>query len=170
MSKLNWLVEKSRTSAFHLWLLNRAMLRVVPFNSPHRLKILQVNHGSTKILLPYQKRNLNHLGGIHACALATLCEFTAGFCLLSRLGEKQFRFILKSLRMEYHFQGKSDVYSDFRLDEDFLQQKILGPLENSDAVFIMTEVAVNDMSGNHICTGFAEWQLKKWEKVTVKPE
>jgi len=148
--------------------LNRVMAFTVPFNGPHKFKILEVAPGSLKILLPYRRTNLNHVKGIHACALATLCEYAIGLTLVSKIGEKEFRFILKNLDIEYHYQAKMDVVAAFELNDAQLSEQIILPLQNTDAVFCKFEIRVFDLANNHICTGFANWQIKKWDKVKVK--
>jgi hypothetical protein len=46
-----------------------------------------------------------------------------------------------------------------------MNEHIFNPLKNNDAVFKELEIKVVDVQGNHICTGFVNWQVKKWNKV-----
>jgi acyl-coenzyme A thioesterase PaaI-like protein len=165
MTSLESLVHKASHSNFYRWLLNRSLNFVVPFNAPHGLKILSVHPGKIKTGLPHKRKNLNHLGGIHACALATLCEFTVGFALMSKLSTKEYRIIMKSMRVDYHYQAKMNVTAQFEITDELLEHQILKALLNHDQVTHEFEIAVHDRAGNHICTGFILWQLKKWEKV-----
>ncbi len=142
--------------------------RAVPFNAPHHFRILKISPGAVQILLPYKRVNLNHLKGIHACALATLCEYTIGLTLISKISENKFRFILKNLNLEYHYQAKMDVSAEFRITDGDLNELIISPLNKIDAVFQEFEIKVTDISGNHICTGKTNWQIKKWDKVQSK--
>ncbi len=168
MAKLSWIIDRSGKSPFYLWLLNQVIRRAVPFNAAHGFRILSIRPGAATVMLPYWKSNMNHIRGIHACALATLCEFTTGLSIVSKLGETQYRFILKNLSVEYHYQAKMNVIAVCELNQDYLDQKIIRPLLQEDAVFVKFEIQVRDVSGNHICTGITEWQIKKWEKVNVK--
>ena len=59
--KINDLLEKASTSSFSLWLLNFVLLRNIPFNKPHRLKIKSISKNKVLIHYPYIKNNLNHL-------------------------------------------------------------------------------------------------------------
>ena len=165
MSKLTHLIAKSETSDFSKWMLNTIMSRAVPFNAPHHFKIKNIGIGSAAVLLPYRRSNLNHVKGIHACALATLCEYTVGMTLVSMISEKEYRLILKSIRIEYLYQAKMDVSTNFKINNDFIKTHIITPLSDADAVFIDFEIPVHDKAGNHICTGFTNWQIKKWNKV-----
>lgn len=117
-----------------------------------------------QVTCTYSRHNLNHLKGIHACALATLCEFTSGLSLIRFLSAEKFRLILKSLQVEYHYQAKMDVVAYCELSRD-AENEIRGLLEKDDQILRRIEVRVYDTSGNHICTAKMDWQLKRWEKV-----
>ncbi len=168
MSKLHNLIGKAAGSSFYTWLLNRVLSRAIPFNAPHHFKVISITPEFTEIALPYRRSNMNHVNGIHACALATLCEFTVGMTLVSKISELKYRIILKNIRMEYHYQAKMNVTAKFSLPEALLQSKIIEPLETADAIFHEFEIPVYDSANNHICTGFVNWQVKKWEKVSTK--
>jgi len=162
------LIEKAKQSSFYLWLLNVALSRMIPFNLPHGFEIMMLSDAGIKIRLPYKKRNLNHVRGLHACALATLSEFTTGFLLISRLGMDKYRLILQRLEIDFHYQGKMDAEAMFSVDEQWLDKKIYQPLQTSDSVVVACEVKINDTQGNLLTTAIVHWQLKDWKKVKTK--
>ena len=168
MANLKLLFNRARKSPFFMWVLNQGLSRKVPFNKPHGYKVFEIGDDHLSVFLPYRKANLNHIKGIHACALATLSEFTTGLSLLRRLDAKKYRIILKSLRMEYYYQGKTGITASYTLDDEWLEKKITHPLKIEDAVTIVMEVESHDVKNNHICTGFVEWQVKDWKKVRTK--
>lgn len=168
MANLKLLFNRAQKSPFFMWLLNQGLARKVPFNKPHGFKVLDIGADHLSIYLPYRRANLNHIKGIHACALATLSEFTTGLSLLRRLDAKKYRIILKSLRMEYYYQGKTGITANYTLDDEWLEKKIVHPLKIEDAVTVVMEVESHDIKNNHICTGFVEWQVKDWKKVRTK--
>ena len=116
------IIEKSKSSSFYRKILNAGLNRLVPFNKPHGFKVVEISNLHLKTLVPYKKSNFNHIKGIHACALATLSEFTTGFLLLSRLDSRKYRLIMQSLNMDYHYQAKMDAFTDIckLLDNDIL--------------------------------------------------
>jgi acyl-coenzyme A thioesterase PaaI-like protein len=164
------LIEKARESKFHLWLLNFGLNRMIPFNKPHGFKILEIGTHHIRTFLPYKKANLNHIKGLHACALATLSEFTSGVLLISLLDARKYRLILKSLEMEYHYQGKMDAEAHFTAEPAWLAENITEPLKTQDAVVVTCEVKTFDKEGNHISTGKVNWQVKEWSKVKTKTD
>jgi len=168
MANLRKLLNRARTSPFFMKVLNYLLNRKIPFNKPHGFRILEIGDDHLATFLPYKRANFNHIKGMHACALATLSEFTTGLSLLRRLDARKFRIILKSLRMEYYYQGKSGVTATYTIDDAWLDDRIFKPLKEEDAVTVMMEVESHDIKNNHICTGFVEWQVKDWKKVRTK--
>ena len=162
------IVDKAKTSSFYRKFLNIGLNRLVPFNKPHGFKVVEIGEHHLKTMVPYRKANFNHIKGIHACALATLSEFTTGFLLLTYLDPKKYRLIMQSLSMDYHYQAKMDSYCVFEISENWLEEKIYKPLEISASVTIECEVNIYDKVKNHISTGKVNWQIKSWEKVKTK--
>ena len=168
MNKLNALVQKAKNSAFYLWLLNVILLRTVPFNKPHKLKITKLTDDEITITAGNKSYNHNHIKGIHACLLATLCEYASGLSLTMYLPAGEYRIILKTINMTYHYQAKMDVSVKFKLDKQEIEKTILTPLQNQEAIFREYTVEAYDTAGNHICTGLINWQIKAWKNAKMK--
>nr|PZN47528.1 MAG: DUF4442 domain-containing protein [Bacteroidota bacterium] len=168
MIDLKRAVERARTSSFQLRLLNLALDRMVPFNKPHGFRIVEIGDDHITTLIPYRKRNFNHIRGLHACALATLSEFTTGFLLLTKLDARKYRLIMQRLEMDYHYQGKMNSMATYSITEETMQQQIIEPLKTQDSVVIVCEVKIHDEAGNHLTTGKVHWQIKDWQKVRTK--
>lgn len=162
------ILEKAKHSAFWLWVLNRAHLRMVPFNLAHKFEIVAFSGDRLKARIPYRRSNFNHIRGLHACALATLSEFTTGFLLLTRLDATRFRIIMQRMEMDYHYQGKMDAFAEFSISEDWYRTQILDPLATADAVVVPCVIKIHDLQGNHLTTGTVYWQVKNWSKVKTK--
>lgn len=164
------IIEKAKHSSFYLRLLNWSLNRMVPFNKPHGFKILEIGDFHLRSAIPYKKSNLNHIRGLHACALATLSEFTTGFLLVSKLDGKKFRLIMQRLEMDYHYQGKMNATAYFSTTEEWFMENIYEPLKSRDAVVVPCEVTIHDEKGNHLTTGKVFWQIKNWSKVRTRIE
>ena len=162
------IIEKAKHSSFYLKLLNWSLNGMIPFNKPHGFRIVSLGDYHLKTLLPYAKRNFNHIRGLHACALATLSEFTTGFLLVSRLDPKKFRLIMQRLEMDYHYQGKMDATAEFTVSENWMAEHIYDPLKNRDAVVVPCEIKIHDEKGNHLTTGKVFWQIKDWANVKTR--
>lgn len=165
---LQKLFSQARESAFYRMLLNWLLNRMIPFNKPHRFKILEIGTDSLKVLLPYRKRNFNHIRGIHACAMATVTEFTSGLMLISKLDPKKYRLIMQRIEMDYHYQGKMDAFAFFEVTNEWIAKNVHIPLESADSVVVTCEVSIHDIANNHLTTGKVFWQVKEWQKVRTK--
>lgn len=162
------IIQKARTSQFYRRVLDWSTDRMVPFNKPHGFRIVELGDHHLKTLLPYKKKNLNHIRGLHACALATISEYTTGFLLVNKLDASRYRLIMQRLEMEYHYQGKMDAIAEFSAPDAWLTEKIFEPLKIQDAVVVVCEVKIHDIRGNHLTTGKIFWQIKNWDKVKTK--
>lgn len=165
---LSNLVERARHSRFYQWLLNRGLDRMIPFNGPHGFHIVEIDEHAIKTRIPYRRKNFNHIRGLHACALATISEFTTGFMLIRKLDPKKYRLIMQRMEMDYHYQGKMDAFAAFSATPEWLEQNIITPLQHQEAVVVPCEVKIHDAQGNHLTTGKIFWQIKDWSKVRTK--
>ncbi|HCR54247.1 MAG TPA: DUF4442 domain-containing protein [Cytophagales bacterium] len=162
------ILEKAKKSSFYRGLLNFSLDRMIPFNKPHGFHVSEIGDYHLKTKIPYRKSNFNHIRGLHACALATISEFTTGFLLVTKLDAKKYRLIMQKLEMSYHYQGKMDAYATFTISEDWLKANIYNPLASADAVVVICEVKIYDKNENHLTTGLVHWQIKDWGKVKTK--
>ncbi len=157
--------EKAEHSKFYRWLLSQGLNRMVPFNFPHKFRVEEISTNHLQVVLPYRKRNLNHLKGLHACALATLTEISSGFLLISKLDPKRYRIILEKLEIEYHYQAKMEAYARFEITDEWMEANILEPLKKEPKVSVPCVIKIHDRDGNHLTTGTARWQIKDWKQV-----
>lgn len=104
---------------------------------------------------------------MHACALAMLCEFTCGFQLLRILGFHGYRLIMKELKMDYHYQAKTEATATFTLSKQDMDE-ILRKLAKQDALFTTFTVKAYDATFNPVCTAHITWQIKAWKDVRTK--
>src|SRR5690348_1594277 len=168
MFDVNTILVKARTSSFYKTILNWALDRMIPFNKPHGFQIIETGPNHLKTLIPYKKRNFNHIRGLHACSLATISEFTTGFLLISNLDMKKYRLIMQRLEMDYHYQGKMNATAEFAISKEWIEKNVILPLQSKEAVLIPCEVKIHDEKGNHLTTGKVFWQVKDWARVKTK--
>ena len=161
-------IERAKHSKFYLWLLNAGLARMIPFNKPHGFKILEVGDYHIKLLIPYKRKNLNHIRGLHACALATISEYATGLLLISKLGFDTYRIIMQRLEMDYHYQGKMDATAHFAISREWLDQNIYVPLKSQESAIVVCEIKIYDAKENHLTTGKVHWQIKEWKRVKTK--
>jgi len=136
----------------------------IAFNRPHGIEIRELSTDHCRTYLPYKKSNTNHLGGMHACVLALVGEYSAGLMILRNTGLKDFRIILKELQVEYAKQAKGEVYGEASLSTEE-QQKLKAA---KDKIELIIETKIKDQENNLIAAAKTTWQIKAWEKVQFK--
>jgi acyl-coenzyme A thioesterase PaaI-like protein len=161
-------IHQAKKSRFGLFKLNFGLGLIIPFNKPHRIKIVEIGANHVKTRIPYKRKNLNHIKGIHACGMATAAEFSSGFLLLMKIGGKDYRLIMESLQMSYHYQAKKDVFATFSVQDDWLDTTVIQPLKSTDKIMVKCQIELHDADGNHVATGITNWQIKSWSKVKTK--
>ena len=159
------LLKRSRTSGFQRWLLNAGLARMIPFNRPHGFRVVPLETGGIKVLVPFHRINRNHINGIHACCLATAAEFCSGLALMEQLDAKHYRIIMKSLHMEYHYQAKAPAQAVFAPSAAAVEAAIRPYLDRGEPALYVAKVPLHDDQGNHVATGSITWQVKAWSAV-----
>lgn len=162
---LSRLLERARNSALRRYWLNVGLRRSIPFNKPHGFRVMPLANGGIRVEVPFKRANLNHIHGMHACCLATAAELCSGLALIGSLDPKQYRIIMMSLHMDYHWQAKSRASAVFAPSEKEIDAQLRVPLGSSESCLYVAEVPVHDEGGKHLATGRITWQVKRWDKV-----
>jgi acyl-coenzyme A thioesterase PaaI-like protein len=162
------LIGRARHSKGWLKVLNFVMGRIIPFNRPHGFFIEELTEERVRTAAAYKRSNHNHIRGIHACAIATVAEFSAGLLLLSRLDPARYRLIMSKLDVDYMYQAKQDITAETCLSNAELQDRVLKPLETAESHSIVLETLISDRDGNQVARAHTTWQIKRWDKVRTK--
>jgi len=163
--RLPWLLKKARTSPLWLRGLNLLLGRLIPFNRPHGVRILDLSEDQVQTTAPFRRSNLNHLRGVHACCIATVAEFSSGLLFLSRLNPNRYRLIMAGLAIEYHYQARGAIIATTRLGDEELKEQVLKPLADTDKVLTTLTTEIRDRQGNLVATARITWQIKSWDQV-----
>ncbi len=164
----NSIISSAQKSKFGLWKFNFLLHRMIPFNKPHQLKVWTIESNKVVVKIPYFKKNLNHIKGLHACVLATAAEYSSGLLLLSRLGFKDYRIIMESMDLKYLYQGKMEAFATYEITDKEINEKIIDPLKTEGSVYFQCIISVKDKKGNELCSAKTNWQIKSWNKVKTK--
>ena len=167
MKKLIALLQKSASSRRHLWLLNRLLNHLVRFNKPHGFQVIKIDDDHVQTFAPYHKKNFNHVRGIHACAIATIGELAAGLSLMVHFSPADYRVILSSLNIDYHYQAKKDIVATAKL-LSAEKESILQALQQAGKTLHTMSVDVKDSDHQAVATVKSTWQIKPWKDVKTK--
>lgn len=150
-----------------LMALNKILPLAIPFNAPHGFKLKEINEDTVTISLPNRKLNHNHLGGVHACAMATVGEYCAGMSLLSCFGTSKYRLILSELSVKYTYQGRSDL--EGRCSPRQINKEEVARILESDGKHLQElKTIISDKNGKEVAVVTTVWQLKAWDQVRTK--
>lgn len=147
-----------------LHLLNPFIGRIIPFNKPHAFNIKKLEEHDIEIHLPLIKNNRNHLGTMHACAMATLGELSSGLLLVKHFSPANYRLIMKELNASYTYQAKTPVYSKCTLTQESIKQ-VLEDLSRDELTIVPLNTQIFDTDDKLVCEVKTDWQLKNWEYV-----
>lgn len=139
----------------------------IPFNAPHGFSIKELNAEQVRIEMSHSRLNRNHVGGMHACAIATLGEFCAGLTLARHLGFTRYRFLLSKLEVEYHLQGRTRLTGLARLDAVRVSA-LKEELTKKDKLLFEHHTEIHNAHGEKVADVKSIWQVKDWSKVQLK--
>ena len=151
----------------NLMALDKVLRLGIPFNAPHGFKIKTMNKDAVIISLPNRKLNHTHIGGIHACAMATVGEYCAGMSLLSSFGISKYRLILSELNVKYTYQGRVDLEGICYPNQIDVEAVTVG-LEKDGKYLQPLKTIIRDLNGKEVAEVTTVWQLKNWEHVKTK--
>ncbi|MBI5547003.1 MAG: DUF4442 domain-containing protein, partial [Deltaproteobacteria bacterium] len=142
-----------------------ASLRLAsPFNAPLRAEIREWEPTLCRLRIPHRRALRNHLGGVHAGALATAGETPAGLLVLRSFPFSRYRLILKDLSVAYEKQARGDVLAEARIAPDTVTQAREG-LERGEAQLIPVETTLSSPTGERLAMVRTTWQVKPWSQV-----
>jgi acyl-coenzyme A thioesterase PaaI-like protein len=115
----------------------RIFSKLVCINAPYfdTVKPLfrELKPGEAVVTMKKRRRVTNHLGSVHAIAMCNISELAAGTMVEVSLG-REFRWIPKSMNVEYEKIAKSDLTAVASVDVDSLnrEQDIVIPVSLTD--------------------------------------
>ena len=146
-------------------LLSWVFRRVIPFNAPHGLRIAAVTTGpdgtAVEVLLPWRRSNRNHIGTVHACALATAAEFATGLGLVDAarsLGP--FRLVLTRLEVDYTRRAMGPCTARSVWPAERLAQAVADATRDG-AVALDGSATVHDAEGLEVARARTVWHIRR---------
>ena len=143
---------------------SRIMQEIVPFNRAHRISVTEISPNGCVVSIPYRRRNLNHLGTMHACALAAAGEYVSGLNVIEGFDISKFRLILSRLEVDYIRRPTGGCTAKSSWPDDLLDKLKTSLKSEGVATFTLTAKLI-DSKFEHVATTTSHWQVKSWEKV-----
>ena len=124
------------------WLLTWAFGRTVRFVRTGRVRFEYLSEERALLHIPNHKRVQNHIGSVHAAAMALLAETASGAVLGMNVPDDRVP-LLKSMQVDYLRLAKGDLRAEATLDAT-ARTRILAEEKGE----IMVPVKVTDESGD----------------------
>jgi acyl-coenzyme A thioesterase PaaI-like protein len=141
--------------------LTRVFWRWIPFNRPHRFQIVALAPGRAQVSASLRRANRNHLGTLHACALATIGEFSAGLALLGAFSPSEYRLIMSRLEVDYTRRANTEVLAASTIESQDLVE-IRQRLGDGEVVTRWMTSELKNTSNDVVATVRTQWQIKAW--------
>ena len=164
-----WALERAKGG--NVFWLNAVFRRILPFNAPHGIQIRSFNDGAVQVKLPSRRANQNHLKGMHACAIATACEFCSGLAVLSRFDMSSYRLIMNRLEVDYTRRpATGDCPAQAEISSTLATEisAMMKAAPDGAARFQMESILL-DKEGNQVAKAMVHWHVKAWDDVRFKP-
>lgn len=122
-----------------LW--SKAFGRIVPMVGTAKIRYDAVSASSVKVRLANHKAMQNHIGQVHACAMALLAETATGFVTAMNVPDSSI-VLIKSLKLEFKRPTKGAMTAIATLTPE--QQQLM---QTTDKGETLVAVSVTDESG-----------------------
>ncbi|MDH3207072.1 MAG: DUF4442 domain-containing protein [Gemmatimonadota bacterium] len=130
------------------WLFSRLLGRTVPYTDSMRATVMEFEPGHVRVELRERRRVRNHLGSVHAIALANLGELSTGLAVLGALPPTA-RGILTGIEMNYVKKARGVLSAEARCQ--------LGDVSAAQEQAV--EAQITDRAGDVVATARAKWLL-----------
>ena len=162
---MKWVVRRARSGKPALF--SRIMQEVIPFNRPHSIAVTELSPSGCKVYLPNKRRNRNHLGTMHATAIATAAEYVSGLNVLEVFDMAGYRLIMSRIEVDYVRRPVGYCYAESKWDEPTLNA-VRSDISATGVSSFVLKSTVTDSKNEKIAEAAIHWQVKSWEKVRVK--
>lgn len=121
---------------------------MVPYTGSIGARVEVLEPGHVRVRVRERRRIRNHLGSVHAIALANLGEVTTGLALVGALGPEA-RGILTGLDIRYSKKARGVLESEARCDVP----------EVTESMDRTVEAEIRDADGDVVATVTAHWRI-----------
>ncbi|MGK8705855.1 DUF4442 domain-containing protein [Metapseudomonas otitidis] len=140
LAKATWLITRL-PAALHTPLLSLLIGSQVKFAGTGRIRVHHLGHDRAVMSLANRKRVQNHIGGVHAAAMALLAESATGILVGMSVPDTRIPLI-RTLHVDYLRRASGGLRAEARLSPEQLRQ-----IEDEEKGEVTVEVRVTDESG-----------------------
>lgn len=122
-------------------ILSQAFGRFVPMVGSAKIRYLNISKQQVEVSLANHKAMQNHIGQLHACAMALLAETATGFVTAMNVPDSSI-VLIKTIKIDYKRPTKGAIHAIAKLTPE--QQQRMQTTEKGET---LVQVTVSDESG-----------------------
>jgi acyl-coenzyme A thioesterase PaaI-like protein len=142
-----------------LW--SKAFGRIVPMVGSANIRYLEVSHDKVVVKIENHRAMQNHIGQVHACAMALIAETATGFVTGMNVPDSCI-VLIKSLKVDFKRPSKGAMTAVATLTDE--QQKLMQSSEKGEtlvSVIVTDETNQEPIQCEMLWAWVAKSQLKK---------
>ena len=142
-----------------LW--SKAFGRIVPMVGSANIRYLEVSHAKVVVKIENHRAMQNHIGQVHACAMALIAETATGFVTGMNVPDSCI-VLIKSLKVDFKRPSKGAMTAIATLTDE--QQKLMQSSEKGEtlvSVVVTDETNEEPIQCEMLWAWVAKSQLKK---------
>ena len=142
-----------------LW--SKAFGRIVPMVGSANIRYLEVSHAKVVVKIENHRAMQNHIGQVHACAMALIAETATGFVTGMNVPDSCI-VLIKSLKVDFKRPSKGAMTAIATLTDE--QQKLMQSSEKGEtlvSVIVTDETNQEPIQCEMLWAWVAKSQLKK---------
>ena len=142
-----------------LW--SKAFGRIVPMVGSANIRYLEVSHAKVVVKIENHRAMQNHIGQVHACAMALIAETATGFVTGMNVPDSCI-VLIKSLKVDFKRPSKGAMIAVATLTDE--QQKLMQSSEKGEtlvSVIVTDETNQEPIQCEMLWAWVAKSQLKK---------
>ncbi len=130
-------------------LFGRLLARLVPYSGTTRPRVVELQPGHAVVRMRDRRPVRNHLGSVHAVALANVGELASGLAMTAAL-DPSVRAIVTRLEIAYHKKARGTLTAVGRAAP---------PAPVTEPVEVPAEATITDPAGDVVSTVTVSWLL-----------
>ncbi|MCL6268709.1 DUF4442 domain-containing protein [Sansalvadorimonas sp. 2012CJ34-2] len=119
MSRIVSLCNKA-PSGLRVWLVSTVLGANVKLVGTTRARIEKLNHSESRITIRNLRRNRNHIGTVHACAMALTAETATGFLIGMNTPDTSVP-VIKSMNIDFVKRSSGDITCEAHITDEQIQ-------------------------------------------------
>ncbi|CAA0121702.1 Uncharacterised protein [BD1-7 clade bacterium] len=150
LSRAVWVVSRF-PSRWQPWLLSRLMGTIIPFAGTAKIRVTALQANECIVQVKNRKRVQNHIGSVHAAAMALIAESATGFMTALSVPDNRI-IVLRSMELTYVKRATGDMTA-----RAYFSPEQLTHIQETEKGDIEVPVTITDVNGDETVEARMVW-------------